>query len=76
MPAKRGRSQSMFSNVNGNEHTIDDMHLEFNEKYNSPNRGLKPSSERRLRGTPPKKLSACEKIHEELMLKFAEKKNK
>lgn len=74
MPVKRGRSQSMFSSVHGNGHTMDDMHLEFNTKYNSPNRGLKPSSERRLRETPPKKLSACEKIHAELKLKFAEKK--
>lgn len=71
MPPKRGRSQSM--NVNGNVHTIEDMHTEFNQKYNSPNRGLKLSTERQLGKTPPKKLSACEKIYEELKLKIVEK---
>lgn len=53
--------------------TVDDMHSELAERYNSPNRGLKPSSLRQLTELQTKPLSDNEKFFIELRAKLAEK---
>lgn len=73
----RQRAKSMFveKNSQSNEvkYTMDDMHVEFKQKYNSPNRGLKPGTERRLSKLQPEH-SQCQNIYEELQVKLATKR--
>lgn len=80
---KRQRAKSMFAERNwqpGNtrekKSTIDDMHLELSARYNSPKKGLKPSTERQLPELQPPPLSEFQKIYNELKAKLAAKKAK
>lgn len=70
---KRQRAKSMFAE-RANKFTIDDLHVEFTEKYSSPNRGLKPGNGRQLLEPRPKPLSECQRIHGELQAKLAAKR--
>lgn len=74
---RHSRSKSLFSDstyqpYNANRHhvTLDDMHSEFNRKYYSPNRGLKPCNARELREPPNKQLSEFQKISMEMKAKI------
>lgn len=74
----RQRASSMYADVvnppsNGNEKkaTLDDMHVEFFKKCDSPNRGLKPGHQRRLPDAEPKPLSDFHKMHEHFKAKLA-----
>lgn len=64
-------------NATAKETTMDDMHLELSGKYESPNRGLKPSTERQLSDPIQKPVSDFQKMFEEfkarLQAKSAEK---
>lgn len=81
---RRQRAKSMFveSNdendetvANEGKPTMDDLHMEFRGRYDSPNRGLKPAKERQLPDTPAKPISQFQKVYNELMEKLAAKKN-
>lgn len=66
---KRQRAKSMFDEPAkqrgaGNNKTLEYLHLEFSEKYQSMNRGLKPSADRQLR--EPAVVPESRKIFEEL----------
>lgn len=68
---KRQRAKSMFDEPAkqrgaGNNKTMEDLHLEFSEKYQSMNRGLKPSADRQLREPLPAVVPESRKIFEEL----------
>lgn len=72
----RQRAKSIFAE-NPRPSTINDLNQEFVEKYNSPNHGLKPCSERQLYGTQisgAQKITDCQKIRNEFEAKLAAKK--
>lgn len=69
----RQRAKSMFVETNKMNYTMDDMHVEFKERFNSPNRGLKPGTERRLSKLQPVH-SECQNIYDELQAKLAAKR--
>lgn len=75
----RQRAKSMYietaqlNDSNGNTFTMDDLHLEFLGKFNSPNRGLKPVSVRQLAEAQPKPISQFQKIFNEFKEKMAAK---
>lgn len=74
----RNRVKSLFiekPNQFDNEKklTMDDLHIEFNKKYSSPNRGLKSNFPRQLPKLQPQ-LSECQKIYNELNAKLAAKR--
>lgn len=75
----RRRAKSLFiaktdqSIKNDNKSTMDDLHIEFNKKYNSPNHGLKPSADRQLPKMQPQ-LTDCRKIFDELQAKLMVKR--
>lgn len=78
---KRQRAKSMFvdrtcqpNNAGQNQFTMDDLHVEFTERYSSPNRGLKPSNQRHLSEAQPQQLSDSQKIYNELRAKLAARK--
>lgn len=77
---RRERAKSMyverplqFNNAGRKKMTMDDMHSEFSEKYNRPNRGLKPGSDRQLPEPQPRPIPECQKILNELKTKLAAK---
>lgn len=79
---KRQRAKSVFAEpaehqmeAKKKKVTLDDMHVEFSAKYNSPNRGLKPSTDRQLRDPPPKAVPEGREFFEELKAILQEKKN-
>lgn len=78
---RRQRAKSMFVDRPVQPHedekniTLDDMLMEFRKRYNSFNRGLKPSSDRRMPPPPSKPLTPCEKIFNEMKVKLAAKRN-
>lgn len=83
VPMKRQRVKSMFADraeqqtgAKKKKITLDDMHLEFSAKYNSPNRGLKSSANRQLREPPPNVVPEGRKFFEELKAKLQEKNSK
>lgn len=78
---ERQRAKSMIvsrtdqsNNSGANLFTMDDMHLEFKEKYSRPNRGLKPRSDRQLLRPQlrPKATSECQQIYQEFQAKIAQ----
>lgn len=80
---KRQRAKSMYTERavrpqkdGGKNVTIDDLNLEFNERYNRPNRGLKPASDRQLPQLPSKPITQYQKIFNEFLEKVAAKENK
>lgn len=78
----RQRAKSVYiesiqpDNSNENGVTMDDLHLEFREKYNSHNRGLKSVGERQLPEAQAKPISQYQKIYNEFLVKLAAKKTK
>lgn len=72
---RRYRTKSMIK-ANTPNITLDDMHFELAERYNSPNRGLKPSSSRQVAELQTKPLSDNEKFYIELRAKLTEKMSK
>lgn len=77
---KRQRAKSMFVELAerqmGTEKkktTMDDFHLEFSAKFNSPNRGLKSSADRQLREPKSKDVPQCRKIFDEFKVKLLAK---
>lgn len=81
VPMKRNRSKSMFvelaeQQLEVDKKTMDDLHEEFSAKYNSPNRGLKPSADRQLREPLPMDVPEGREIFEELKLKLQAKNAK
>lgn len=53
--------------------TMNDMHVEFLQKCNSPNRGLKPGNQRILPALKPETLSDFQKLHNEFKAKIVAK---
>lgn len=72
---RRYRTKSMIK-ANTPNITLDDMHFELAERYNSPNRGLKPSSSRQVAELQTKPLPDNEKFYIELRAKLTEKMSK
>lgn len=84
---RRQRAKSMFENrandddqsndINGMNYSMDDMHSELQEKFNSPNLGLKSSRDRPIGQKPQQPLSEWQKLHAEFKkrveLKLAKK---
>lgn len=75
----RQRAKSLFvDNVRPTDSakniTMDDFHVEFNDRYNKPNRGLKTLDERHVPEHQPRPLSEFEKIRNELKAKLEAKK--
>lgn len=56
--------------------TMDDMHSELREKYESPNRGLKPIAQRALSDPLPKPGSAFQQIFDDFKAKIQAKSAK
>lgn len=79
---RRQRAKSVFvesilepNDANDGNVTMDDLHMEFRGRYNSPNRGLKLASERQIPEAQPKPISQYQKIYDEFVQKLAAKKN-
>lgn len=53
--------------------TMEDLHIEFLEKSNAPNRGLKPGHLRKLPDAEPKPKSDFQKLHDQFKAKLASK---
>lgn len=74
----RQRAKSVFMertcHQNGAKFTMDDLHVEFINKFNSPNHGLKVMNE--LQNSYPKQPTQCENIFMEFQAKLAAKKAK
>lgn len=69
-------SYEIISILAGNKmSTMDDMHHELSEKFNSPERGLRPSTNRQLPEPQPKPLSEFQKIYNEIKTKLLAKKS-
>lgn len=82
---KRHRAKSMFAESTWQSHnssgakrfSIDDMHVELQEKMNRPNKGLKPCGDRQLPERSPSPISHMQKMMNEIKATFlARKANK
>lgn len=60
-------------NIAQEKPTMDDMHAEFHQKCNSPNRGLKPGNQRILPDVRPETLSDFQKLQNEFKAKVVAK---
>lgn len=75
------RSLSLYAepapkNTDKKKATIEDLHIEFFEKCNSPNRGLKPGHQRKLPVAEPEPKSDFQKLQEQLKAKIRSKNAK
>lgn len=78
--AMRQRALSLYAEKapkdTAEKKSMDDMHIEFFNKLNSPNRGLKRGHQRKLPDVEPKPMSDFQKIHAEFIAKIASKNAK